>query len=141
ECAAYVTEYLAFHQVFWKRTAINRNERSVGPRTQIMNRAGEEFLAGAGLTGDQHRRIGPRESRHAPDFVKKRGALADDLFKPDILLQFLHQCIAAARDSHLAYQARQQFGTPQWRQQKIRGPHLKHSDEIKRIRMCRSHQY
>ena len=71
-----------------------------------MNRAGEEFLACARLARDQQRRITSRESRHAPDFVKKRGALADDLFEPDILLEFLHERIAAARDSRLAYNPR-----------------------------------
>jgi hypothetical protein len=71
-----------------------------------VNRARENFFAGAGLAGDQYRRIGPRESRYAPDFVKKRWALADDLFEPDVLLEFLHDRIAAARDSGLAHQSR-----------------------------------
>src|ERR1700747_3401876 len=101
-----MTEYLAFHQVLWKRTAINRNERSAGPRTQVMNRAGEDFLAGAGLARNQHRRIASRKSRDAPDFVKKRGALADDMFEADILLQLLDERIAAARDSRQAHQPR-----------------------------------
>ena len=141
ERAAFVAEDLAFHQVLWKRAAIDRNEWPVRARTQIMNGAREDFLAGAGLAGDQHRRVAPRESRYAPDFFEKRGALADDLFEADILLEFLHERIAAARDSRLAHQPRQQFGTPQWRQQKIRRAHLEHSEKIERIRMRRSHQH
>jgi len=63
-----------------------------------MNRAREEFLAGAGFAGNQHRCIAPRKSRYASDFVEKRGAFTDDLLEADILLEFLHERIAAARD-------------------------------------------
>ena len=71
-----------------------------------MNRAREEFLARAGFAGDQHSRVTPRESRYTPDFVEKCRALADDLFKPDVLLEFLHERITAARESRLAHQPR-----------------------------------
>src|SRR5262249_51159662 len=104
--AALMAEYLAFDQVFGKRTAINRHERSVGARTQIMNRTGEDFFASSGLAGDQYRGITPRESRYAPDLIEKRGVFANDVFEPDSLLELLHQRVVGARDSRVTLQPR-----------------------------------
>src|SRR6266513_2505135 len=99
-----MAEDLAFHQVLWKRTTICRNEWPVRARTQIMNRARENLLAGAGFAGNQHRGVAPRESRYAPDFVEKCRALTDDLFEANILLEFLQDRIAAEGDSRLPHQ-------------------------------------
>ena len=86
-----MTEDLAFHEILWKRAAINRNERPVRTWAEVMNRASKKFLASARLAGDQHSGVASRESRYAPYFFQKLWALADNLFEPDILLESFHQ--------------------------------------------------
>ena len=50
-----VAEHLAFHQLSRDRAAIDRDERPVAPRAQLMDRLGAELLAGPALAGDEDR--------------------------------------------------------------------------------------
>ena len=51
-----MSEHLAFHQFLGDRAAIDRDERAVAARTQLMDRLGAKLLAGAALAGDEHGR-------------------------------------------------------------------------------------
>jgi uncharacterized protein YgfB (UPF0149 family) len=55
--AVFVTEQFAFQKIVGQRAAVHRDEGVVAARTEIMQRSCGEFLAGAGLALDQHRRV------------------------------------------------------------------------------------
>ena len=59
ERAALVTEQLALEQRLGERRAVQLDERAVRARRPLVDRVGDELLAGAALAGDQHgRRLG-----------------------------------------------------------------------------------
>src|ERR1043166_7905417 len=132
---------LAFHQVFWKRTAINRNERPVRTRAKIVNGAREKFFAGTRLAGDQERCVASRESRHASDFFEKLGALTDNLFKPYVLLESLDEGTASRTDSRLTLKGWQDIATPQRGHQEICRSHLEQWKNIKCVWLRSGHQH
>ena len=60
EGAAAVAEQLAFEQVAGDGGAVEGDERLLGAVRVVVNRAGENLLAGAALAGDQNVDLGPR---------------------------------------------------------------------------------
>ena len=52
-----VAEQLAFDERFRQRAAIDRDKRLAGARALVVNGAGDQFLAGAGLAQDEHGRL------------------------------------------------------------------------------------
>ncbi|MNC69030.1 hypothetical protein D3C75_1196820 [compost metagenome] len=50
-----MAEKLALHQLGRNRTAIDRDKGLAGPWSSLMNKAGDPFLAAAGLATDVHR--------------------------------------------------------------------------------------
>ena len=54
ERALLVAEQLALEQVGGDRAAVDRHERALAARTEIMDGARDDFLAGAGLAEDEH---------------------------------------------------------------------------------------
>ena len=106
---------LAFHKILWKRTAINRNERPIRTRAEVMNSAREEFLAGTRFAGDQHRRVAPRESRDTSNFLQKLGAFTNDLLEADILLEPFHEIAAPGTDARLTLKTWHHLGRSQRR--------------------------
>ncbi|MDI7269487.1 MAG: hypothetical protein QME96_15980, partial [Myxococcota bacterium] len=71
EGAAHVAEEPGFEQRILQGRAVLRDERAGAARRQIVDRTGDEVLAGAVLPGDQHRGIRTRDApeprRHAGD--------------------------------------------------------------------------
>ncbi|MNP20395.1 hypothetical protein D3C76_1129650 [compost metagenome] len=57
EAAFSMAEKLAFHQLRRNRAAIDRDKGLVGPWSSLMNQAGDQFLATAGLATDVHRSL------------------------------------------------------------------------------------
>ena len=57
ERAAPVAEQLALDQGVGQRAAVDRDERTIAPRPTVMDRARDEFLAGARFAFDQYRRV------------------------------------------------------------------------------------
>ena len=53
--ALFVAEQLAFDQRLGEGGAVQRYKRAVPPSAVVMQGLGDQFLAGAALTGDQHR--------------------------------------------------------------------------------------
>ena len=61
ERAALVAEQLALDQGLAEGAAVDGHERPVAPRAQVVQVARDELLAGAGLAGDEHRRVAGRD--------------------------------------------------------------------------------
>ena len=74
EGAALMAEEFGFEQLRGHGGAVDLDERPGRPRAPDMAGAGYEFLAGAGLTGDEHRwqGIGPFDSSNAPHPLHQR---------------------------------------------------------------------
>ena len=62
ERTLHVTKQLRLEQCFGERAAVDRNERFLGARAQIVDRARDQFFSGARFAGDQHRRLDLRDS-------------------------------------------------------------------------------
>ena len=69
ERAALMAEQFAFQQGLGKGRAVHRDHLPGGALAAAMDRAGDQFLAGAGLAGDQDRGIGGTD---AGDFFAQR---------------------------------------------------------------------
>ena len=61
ERAALVAEQLALEQRRGSAATLTPHERALLPRAQLVERAREQFLAGAGFAEDQHRGVGRRD--------------------------------------------------------------------------------
>ena len=89
--AAHVAEQLGLEQRLGNRAAVERDEPLRAPRAVVMNRARDDFLAGAGFAGDQDR---ARRRRHGFEQLKQRahgGAAADEPLELVALLQLRAQ--------------------------------------------------
>ncbi len=73
EGAAHVTEQLALEERRRHRAAVDRDERLVAPVGELVHRARDELLAGAGLAGDEHGRIAHRDSLRELERLLDRG--------------------------------------------------------------------
>ena len=62
EGAAAVAEQLALEQVARDGGAVERHERFLGAIGEVVDRAGEDFLAGTALAGDEDVDVGPRDA-------------------------------------------------------------------------------
>src|SRR5690606_33517483 len=83
ESALAVAEELALHELGGYRAAVHGHERAVPPRPALVDHAGHELLAGAGLAGDVHGRLAA-------------GHLVDHLAHPPHRLGVADQARAAA---------------------------------------------
>ena len=72
-----VAEQLALDEVLRQRPAVDRDERHVGPLALRVERAGDDFLAGAGLAGDQHAAVGRADAVDELLHGQHRRAAAD----------------------------------------------------------------
>ena len=76
ERAAHVTEQLGLEQGLGDRRAVDADEGFARARAGAMNGARDHFLAGAALTGDEHRRVvlgDPRDERQCPPHGRTLG--------------------------------------------------------------------
>src|SRR5262249_55664705 len=83
ERALFVAEELALDERRGKSRAVDRNERAGAPSTLRVDRAGEQFLAGAGLPEEQNRGGGAGYLAHLPPRRAEDRAIPDDL--PEVL--------------------------------------------------------
>jgi hypothetical protein len=77
ERAAHVAEQFALEQLRRNRCAVDRHERLVGARAAVVQVMREQFLAGAALALDQHRRLGARRAFDERQRVGERLARGD----------------------------------------------------------------
>ncbi len=73
-----MAEQLALHQLLGNRAAVDRHEGRVGPRPLLVNHAGHQLLAGAGLAADVDRRLAAGELGDGRPHVLHGGRLADE---------------------------------------------------------------
>ena len=59
KCALFVAEQLGFDQALGQRGATDFDERLVRAQRVVVNRVGDELLAGARLAANEHGRVGP----------------------------------------------------------------------------------
>src|SRR5262245_17806710 len=73
EGAFLVAEELAFHELARERRAVDLDECPLAPAAELVDRARDELLPGAGLTLDQDRAIGRRHLRDLLAHADERG--------------------------------------------------------------------
>ena len=78
EGAALAPEQLALDEVGRQRRAVDDDHGTGAARAPLVNRAGEQFLAGAGLAGQQHGRVGGRHLVDTEHHITKGVAVADN---------------------------------------------------------------
>ena len=91
ERAAHVAEQLGLEQRLGNRAAVERDEAVHAPRAVVVNRARDDFLAGAGLAGDENRAVGRRDGFEQLKQPRHRAALADDALEAVALLELRAQ--------------------------------------------------
>ena len=87
ERAANVAEQLALQNVLAQRRTIERHERPLLPRAVLMNRLGDQLLAGARVALDQHGGVGRRDPLQPRDHVVHLRAVADDALEAEPLVE------------------------------------------------------
>ena len=91
EGALLVAEQLALQQPRGDGRAVELDEGPVSPRAQVVQGAGDEFLARAGFAANEHRGVGGGDRLDLLQHPAQGGALPDDLAEvvlgADLLLQ------------------------------------------------------
>ena len=78
ERAFFVAEQFAFQQLFGNGGAVDREERLFAAVAVMINRAGDEFLAGAAFAGDERGGVGGGDLADEFEHLLHRLAAADD---------------------------------------------------------------
>ena len=110
ERSAHVAEELALEQRFDDRGAVHRDETSILARPKTMERFRDQFLAGAGFSGDEHRARVRREAADRVEELLHAGAAPDEAVELELASDVgvdTQQCLAALealahRDQQLA---------------------------------------
>src|SRR5215471_18705163 len=76
---------LAFYEAGRDRATVHFHQRPALPRTMVVHGTGNEFLARAGFTGDEHGGVGGRDHVDLPQHLQKRGTAADHLLEVVLL--------------------------------------------------------
>ena len=76
-----VPEELAFQEAGRNGGAVQLHKRARPPAAQVMDRAGDQLFACAGLSLNQDGRVGWCDDLDLVEHLPERGALADDLFE------------------------------------------------------------
>src|SRR3989442_10005178 len=94
-----VSEEFTFEQGDWNGRAVELDEGLGGAWAELMNGAGDQFFARAGLAGDEHGRIGRRDGLYLMQHMAEGGAVshnvrkvqltADGIFQIQLLLREL----------------------------------------------------
>ncbi len=82
-----MAEQLGLDQSFRQRRAVEGDEWSLGSRTRVMDRPGQDLLAGPALAGEQHRRTG---GGHLACVVESRDEIrcpTDDRVEPESVVE------------------------------------------------------
>ena len=86
-----MSEKLILDEAVGNRRAIDRDHRTLRARRQFVNRPRDDFLAGAALALDQHRRVRGRDLAHYFDDFLDRRILPDDPFDLELALHLRSQ--------------------------------------------------
>ena len=105
ERALDVAEQLGLEQRLGDRAAVDGDERLVGARRQVVQRARDQLLAGAALAGDEHRGLGRRDPAHQLEHPLHRRRLADQAVEAEAPLQLGAQLEVVAHQRALLERA------------------------------------
>ena len=127
ERALLVAEQLGLEQGLGNRGAVDGDKRSVGARTERVQRAREQLLAGAALAFDQHGRVGRRRAVQRQRDLLQLRIFADDLRRaaPRGQLLFEQDVLGrhpALRDARARPSAADDRDRPAWRGSRARLP-------------------
>ena len=86
-----VAEQLAFDERRRQRGAVDPHQRARMPAAALVQRPGEQFLAGSGRAEQQHVRVRRRDLRQPRQREPQRRAFADDVVEVVIALDLLFQ--------------------------------------------------
>src|SRR6185295_8388364 len=100
ECAALVAEQLAFDQLAAERGAVHLDHRLAAARAAVVQRVGDQLLAGAALAADQHRHVGIGHLGDDIEDAAHARAAADDLLEAEVALHLLEQAAVIALQLH-----------------------------------------
>ena len=87
----FVAEEFRFQNLSGNRAAVDRNKRACRAGGILVERVGNQLLAGARLTHDQHRRTGWRRDPCPFEKLFHRRRVADDALEPEALFEPLAQ--------------------------------------------------
>jgi len=93
-----VSEEFALEGVGVDRGAVDPNKRPVSSWTAVMNRGGDQFLTGPGLSQQQHARVRGGHALDLPKDSLQGGALADDVAKGEGLPHLVSQVVSLQFD-------------------------------------------
>ena len=85
----FMAEQFALQQRWRQRRAMHRHHRLGRARTKLMNRLGQQLLAGTALALDQHRGPGRRDLPHDIHHPLHRLRFANDIFQPEFFVELL----------------------------------------------------
>ena len=126
ERPALVAEQLGLDQGLGQRRAVDPNERLPRPRRVVMQRVGDQLLAGAALAPDHDGGIGAHDLRHLVVHPAHRPAVADDVGQLVALPQLLAE-LGVLLDESLALAFHQAMDPDRLRHHRRRDPeHLHH---------------
>ena len=99
ESALLVSEQFAFEQAGGQRRRVHSDERALATRTEVVDRARDQLLAGSRFAEDQHRAVGWRDRLDRRQRLAQGPAFADDLgeflveLALEVLLFFGQPCV------------------------------------------------
>ena len=96
EGAFFVAKELAFEEVFGDGTAIEGDHLVLAARAVLMDRLGDEFLAGAAFARDKHRRVSACDPPNQFEHILEGPRHADDLHPTFCPWRFRLRAIGAA---------------------------------------------
>jgi hypothetical protein len=99
ECPLLVTEQLGLDQSVGDGGAVDRDERPIPARTQVVDRSGDQLLAGSGFAFDQDRALAVGDQGQCLEEPLHVVTLRDDVFEHvallDLLSEFGHEADVA----------------------------------------------
>jgi hypothetical protein len=91
ERAAFVAEEFRLEKAGGNRGAIDFDESAFAPRAAIVDGAGDEFLAGAGLAQNEHGGSGRSDQFQLRQSALERGTFSDDFLEIEFAANLLFQ--------------------------------------------------
>ena len=118
-----VAEKFVLHEVQRESAAVHRNERTLQSRTEPVQRAGEQFLSGAGFPGDEHAGLATRQGRQLAQLGHQRRTATHNMTETQPILHRLKVLIGSraglAGFLQVVLQSRQDIHRPERRHQEV----------------------
>ncbi len=127
---ALVAEELVLDQLRRDGAAVDRHERLLVAAREVVDRAREELLAGAGLARDQHVGVAARDERQLLDRGDEARRLAVEVQPGELRLQLAHRPRRPRRRREQPPDPRQHVAGAQRRHQEVGDAELQQGDDL-----------